>query len=270
MPELPEVETIKKGLEALILEVKILTCKIHCFKLRYPVTSKLETYLKNNRILDIKRHAKYLILKFNNGSLLLHFGMSGKMAIKKNTRRLPHEHMTLKLENKSSIAFIDPRKFGAILWLQDPIESHPLIKNLGLEPFSKKYNKDYLFQITSKRKVSIKELLMNSQVVTGIGNIYASEILFQSNINPNRLAKTMSLEDCHKICLASKSVLKKAIKAGGTSLRDYRTLDSHVGYFKQKLKVYGRGGENCLICKNHIKKIRQNNRSTYYCDVCQI
>ena len=269
MPELPEVETIKNGLKEFCLGTKIISSSIYNYKLRYPILSDLSNLILQKTIIDIKRRAKYLILELNKGILLFHFGMTGKLYITQQCLKQRHMHISLQLANGFFINFYDPRKFGAVIWVNDSLENHFLIKNLGVEPFSEKFRYQYLYNECQKRKASIKQLLMNSKIIVGIGNIYASEILFCSNIRPDRLANTISLRETTKLYDSILKILTKAIEAGGTTIKDFRNAKGELGYFAQLLSVYGRSGQNCLKCNEIILKIVQNKRSTYFCPKCQ-
>ena len=269
MPELPEVETIKNGLREFCLGAKIVDSTVYNHKLRYPILSNLRNLMMQRKIVSIERRAKYLILQLDRGSLLFHFGMTGRLSITKTYSKRPHEHMTLQLDNGFIISFCDPRRFGAIIWVDGSFENHFLIKNLGVEPFSEAFQLKFLYKECKIRKISIKQLLMGGKTVVGIGNIYASEILFHSNIRPDRLANTISLKECKKLYKSIVFVLTKAIKAGGTTIRDFRDPEGNLGYFIQLLAVYGKANQNCSKCQQIILKITQNNRSTYYCPKCQ-
>ena len=269
MPELPEVETIKNSLQEICLNTSIINSQVHTYKLRYPVLAHLNNLITNRNILAVERRAKYLILKLANGYLLFHFGMTGRLYVSQQYHKNNHEHLTLQLANGFVISFCDPRRFGAVIWIDPPLEQHTLIKNLGIEPFSKIFQPKYLYEKCRIRKISIKQLLMAGKVVVGIGNIYASEILFYSHIRPDRLTNTLSFEECKKICKFTRLVLTKAIKAGGTSIKDFKNPKSGLGYFTQQLLVYGRAGQNCLQCHHIVLRITQNNRSSFYCPNCQ-
>ncbi|NRA74099.1 MAG: bifunctional DNA-formamidopyrimidine glycosylase/DNA-(apurinic or apyrimidinic site) lyase [Rickettsiales bacterium] len=269
MPELPEVETIKNGLKEFCLGTKIIDTIIYRYKLRYPIASNLSSLISQQYIVNVTRRAKYLVFELERGFLLFHFGMSGKLYVTRQRQEKQHIHLTLRLANDFFISFYDPRRFGAIVWIDNSFENHFLIKNLGAEPFSEVFNHKYLYKKCQKRRVSIKQLLMESKVVVGIGNIYASEILFHSNIKPDRLTNTISLGEAKRIYKATLDILKKAIEAGGTTIRDFRNPKGDLGYFVQLLSVYGKNNQNCPKCDESILKITQNNRSTYYCPQCQ-
>lgn len=269
MPELPEVETIRNGLKDICLNTTITNSRLHTYKLRYSILPNLSDIIAQSTIIAVERRAKYLIFKLDIGYLLFHLGMAGRIYATQQYQKNSHEHMTLYLDNKFVISFCDHRKFGAIIWVDTPLEEHPLIKNLGIEPFAKTFQAMYLYKKCLSRKISIKQLLMEGKAVAGIGNIYASEILFCSNIRPHRLSNTISLKECKKICKCTTSILTRAIEAGGTSIKDFRNTKSGLGYFTQQLLVYGRAGKNCLECHQVILRIIQNNRSSYYCTQCQ-
>ena len=270
MPELPEVETIKNGLKLICQNRSIAKSQIHTYQLRYPVLPNLSNLITKHKILDLQRRAKYIIFKLDNGCLLFHLGMAGRMYATKQYHKNNHEHLTLYLDSSDVISFCDPRRFGAIIWISHPIEKHPLIQNLGVEPFSEAFRVQHLYSSCLKRKISIKQLLMEGKTVAGIGNIYASEILFYSGIKPDRITNTISLDECKKMHKYTKFVLAKAIKAGGTTIRDFRNPKSGLGYFSQQLAVYGRLGENCIKCHEVILRIIQNKRSSFYCSICQV
>jgi formamidopyrimidine-DNA glycosylase len=211
-----------------------------------------------------------LIIRLENGALIVHLGMSGSLRlIGGRTPPKPHEHWDLVLDGGLALRFHDPRRFGSLLWTQDDPHQHPLLKNLAPEPLSAAFNGAYLFRITRKRAVAIKQLIMNSQLVVGVGNIYASEALFRAGISPRRAGRRLTKAETLKLSGAIKAVLKDAIKIGGTTLRDYVNADGAPGYFSQKLFVYERAGERCRMCKATVKQFTQGQRSTYWCAVCQ-
>jgi formamidopyrimidine-DNA glycosylase len=196
--------------------------------------------------------------------------MSGSLRlVSGDTTPKLHDHWDLLLDSGQALRFHDPRRFGSLLWTEaDPAE-HPLLKKLAPEPLSAEFNGDYLFRATRRRSVAIKQLIMNSQLVVGVGNIYASEALFRAGISPRRAARRISKAEADKLARSIKTVLKHAIKIGGTTLRDYVNADGAPGYFSQKLFVYERGGERCRVCKTPVKQFTQGQRSTYWCAVCQ-
>lgn len=270
MPELPEVETTRKGIAPFVVGEVVKDIIIRERQLRWPIPVSLKRSLKNRTIRKLRRRAKYLLFYTDNGCMILHLGMSGSLRI--IDAGLPpekHDHVDIVFESGRSLRFHDPRKFGAILWTtNDPLD-HKLIKHLGPEPLSKEFNTDYLFAKSRKRTQSIKTFVMDSRIVVGVGNIYANEALFMSGINPKREAGKMSKTHIEKLVTNIKRVLKSAIKKGGTTLRDFINGEGKPGYFRNELQVYGREGEPCLHCRQPIKMIRLGQRSTFFCPGCQ-
>ena len=269
MPELPEVETTVRainGFENSTLEKVV----IHNRNLRWKVDKELETLVANKKIYKISRRAKYIIIKLDVYSLMLHLGMSGKLRIQNNKDNFfkKHDHVEFIFKDKK-IIFNDVRRFGS-LHITKNISEHPLISNLGIEPLSRNFNKDYLHAICANSKLNIKKLLMDQKKIVGVGNIYASESLFLASVNPLRPAMSLNISECDEIIKAIKKVLKKAIKMGGTTLKDFYSADGSEGYFKLKLNVYGLDNEPCKKCKHEIKKIVVGQRSTFFCEICQI
>jgi formamidopyrimidine-DNA glycosylase len=216
------------------------------------------------------RRAKYLLLSLESGTLLLHLGMSGNLRlVPADTQRLPHDHFDLVLDSGLALRFNDPRRFGSLLYTSGEPHEHPLLKRLGPEPFSKAFDADYLYRITRGRRVAIKQLLMNSQLVVGVGNIYASEALFRARLRPGRAARTLTRADAARLVRAVRTVLRQAIRSGGTTLRDYLGADGAPGYFRQRLYVYERRGKSCRRCGTAVRAMTQGQRSTYYCPSCQ-
>ena len=239
-------------------------------RLRWPIAAKLEAQLRHQFIRSVDRRAKYLLIHLESGSLIVHLGMSGSLRlVGGGTPPKRHDHWDLVLDTGQTLRFHDPRRFGSLHWTNEDPNNHPLLKKLAPEPFSPDFNADYLFRVTRKRSVAIKQLLMNSQLVVGVGNIYASEALFRSGISPRRAARRITKAEAQKLSRAVKAVLKDAIKIGGTTLRDYVNADGAPGYFRQKLFVYERAGERCRMCEATVKQFTQGQRSTYWCAVCQ-
>ena len=269
MPELPEVETTRKGLEPLITNRKIVSVHIYKNMLRWEIPSHLKNTLKNQSIKKISRRAKYLLVHFDHGQLVMHLGMSGSISVVSSFEPLKkHEHFELKLDNSSSIRFHDPRRFGSILW-QNLNETITLLKNLGPEPLSYEFDNDSLFNSSNGRLRNIKSFIMDSSVVVGVGNIYASESLFLAGISPKREAGKTSKKRFKVLTNSIKNVLTDAINNGGTTLNDFSNVDGNPGYFSLVLNVYGRENMPCLRCSGKIKRIIQNKRATYYCPKCQ-
>ena len=238
--------------------------------MRWRIPRDLPRKLAGQRIVRAGRRAKYLLLSLKSGTLLLHLGMSGNLRlVPADTQRLPHDHFDLVLDSGLALRFNDPRRFGSLLYTSDEPHDHPLLKRLGPEPFSKAFDADYLHRITRGRRVAIKQLLMNSQLVVGVGNIYASEALFRARLRPGRAARTLTRADAARLARAVRTVLRQAISKGGTTLRDYLGADGAPGYFRQRLYVYERRGKSCRRCGTPVRAMTQGQRSTYYCPSCQ-
>jgi formamidopyrimidine-DNA glycosylase len=270
MPELPEVETTRRGLEPHLTGRTILRLTVHDHRLRWPVDAELPQTLAGQRVESVERRAKYLLLRLTHGTVLWHLGMSGSLRIVPSD--LPteaHDHIDLALTSGHTIRFNDPRRFGSLHYVTGDPLIHPLLAKLAPEPFAAAFDAAYLWRASRRRKVSIKQLIMNGQVVTGVGNIYASEVLFQSGIRPRRQARSLTHAETERLVAAIRKVLKQAIRVGGTTLRDYVNPDGNPGYFRQKLFVYERAGEPCRNCGTLIRAFTQGQRSTYYCPTCQ-
>ncbi len=270
MPELPEVETTRRGIAPALEGSQIKELRVRERRLRWPVPDGLESRLRGQPVLSVARRAKYLLLETPEGCAMVHLGMSGSMRIVPvGEQPEKHDHFDIVTDRGEIVRFNDPRRFGSLLWTGTQPETHPLLAELGPEPLSDEFNGDYLWQSARNRKVCIKQHLMNSHVVVGVGNIYASEALFRAGINPKRATGRISRQRMQRLSEAIKSVLREAIEAGGTTLRDYRGGDGKPGYFRQELNVYERSGEPCRICATPIVRIVQGQRATYYCAQCQ-
>jgi formamidopyrimidine-DNA glycosylase len=271
MPELPEVETTCRGIADHVIGHVITKILINNPNLRWPVPAQeLQSSLPGQKITTVKRRAKYILLGCGNGHLIIHLGMSGSLRILKQTSHPEkHDHVEIFFDNGTVLRLRDPRRFGAVLWTDQVIEKHPLIAKLGPEPLEGKFNQEYLFQKTRKRRRSIKNLIMDSHVVVGVGNIYASEALFHAGIRPVRSAARLTKKDCQRLVAEICRVLTQAIAAGGTTLRDFTDSNGNAGYFSQELFVYGREGKSCLLCGNSIKRKLIGQRSSFYCPNCQ-
>ena len=269
MPELPEVETTKRGIEPYLKEQFIQKILIRNNKLRIPLNKNLTKEIINTDIKEIKRRAKYIIVDFINGySVVIHLGMTGNLRVSKKIKYLKHDHIIFNLSSGNVLIYNDVRRFG-LIQIYKTKESFFLLDNNGPDPFEKEANVDYFYDRIKNSNASIKSILLNNKIISGIGNIYASEILFATSISPTRLGKNISYDECKNILKESRKILKMAIKSGGTTLNDYFNAESKPGYFKIQLKVYGRDGEKCQNCKSNISKIIQNNRSTYFCKESQ-
>lgn len=269
MPELPEVETSRRGIEPHILNKKVTDVVIRQKQLRWPIPARLKTGLCEQIIRQVDRRGKYILLRTDAGTAILHLGMSGSLRIlPANTPAEKHDHVDI-VFGKSVLRLRDPRRFGALLWTSAKPLQHKLLSKLGPEPLSDDFNAPYLYQLSRNRKVAIKTLIMNSQVVVGVGNIYASESLFAAGISPLRRADRISLLRYQRLLDAIKDILQRSIAQGGTTLRDFTQQDGKPGYFQQTLNVYGRAQQPCPHCSVAIKQITQAQRSTFYCPQCQ-
>lgn len=270
MPELPEVETTRRGIEPHIKAQKITKIVIRQASLRWPISLTIAKEISNQVIKRVDRRGKYLLIHLSKGTLIIHLGMSGSLRIiPKMTAPEKHDHFDLLLANDFCLRFTDPRRFGCLLWTPDHPDLHPLLRHLGPEPLSSNFTGAYLYQLSRQRKTAIKNFIMDSHVVVGVGNIYANEALFQAGINPKRKSGSISANDYEKIVTSIKQVLTAAIQHGGTTIRNFVGSDNKPGYFKQKLYVYGRGGLACKRCNNLLIELRLGQRSTVYCKNCQ-
>lgn len=270
MPELPEVETTLRGLERPLQGRSIARVVVRNPSLRWPVPANLDALLRGRPIRNLTRRAKYLLVHFEHGVLILHLGMSGRLChLAMDTPPGKHDHVDFVLDNGALVRLCDPRRFGAVLWTDADPQQHPLLCRLGLEPLQDAFSADWLYQQTRSRRAAIKQVLMDSHLVVGVGNIYASESLFRAGINPARAANRVSRAGCERLVQEIKQTLQDAILAGGSSLRDFFGADGNPGYFQQQYFVYGRTNEACRVCGTVIKALRQGQRSTFYCSVCQ-
>ncbi|MCK5664861.1 MAG: bifunctional DNA-formamidopyrimidine glycosylase/DNA-(apurinic or apyrimidinic site) lyase [Thiotrichaceae bacterium] len=270
MPELPEVETTLQGISAHVLNSPITKVTIRNPNLRWPVPEELTTCVTHDKIISIQRRAKYLLLNTAKGTIIIHLGMSGSLRIlPPQTAYEKHDHVEFCFANGNALRLKDPRRFGAVLWTTGAIEEYPLLSHLGVEPLADDFTAELLYQLSRKRKIAIKQFIMDSKIVVGIGNIYANEALFASAIHPKRAAGQISLQRYSKLCGHIKRILELAILQGGTTLKDFVGGTGKPGYFKQELLVYGRKGEPCARCQKPLKEIRQGQRSTVYCTYCQ-
>jgi formamidopyrimidine-DNA glycosylase len=270
MPELPEVETTRRGIAPAVEGRRIAALVVREPRLRWPVPPKLAGEIAGQSVSGVRRRAKYLLIDLERGSLILHLGMSGSVrVVPGDTPLVDHDHIDIQLDSGLLLRFNDPRRFGSLLWTDaDPL-AHPLLRRLAPEPLDATFDGEYLYRASRGRRVAIKQLLMNSQVVVGVGNIYASEALFRARVHPRRAAGRLSRARLKRLARAIKSVLTTAIRVGGTTLRDYVGADGNPGYFRQRLYVYERAGRPCRVCHTPIRQITQGQRSTYFCPRCQ-
>ena len=270
MPELPEVETTRRGIEPFAVGCKILRLMVHEPRLRWRVAKEMAAQVAGQRIRATGRRAKYLLFELDSGTLLLHLGMSGSLRVlPADTARTLHDHIDLVLDSGQSLRFNDPRRLGSLHYTTGPVHEHALLAKLAPEPFDQRFNADYLWSITRRRRVAIKQLLMNSHLVVGVGNIYANEALFRAGIRPQRQARKLSRVEAARLVRAVRTVLRAAIRLGGTTLRDYVGADGVAGYFRQKLFVYERAAQACRVCRTKVRHLNQGQRSSYYCPSCQ-
>ncbi len=270
MPELPEVETTRRGIAPHLSGHRVASVHVREPRLRWPVPPALAQELPGQVIDGVTRRAKFLLLGTSVGHLILHLGMSGSLRIVR--RDLPvqkHDHLDLVMDDGHCLRFHDPRRFGCALWTKDDPFTHPLLRNLGPEPLEFDFNADWLYRLSRRRRVAVKSFLMNSHVVAGVGNIYASEALFLAGIHPSRPSGRISLQRYQRLVMAVREVLEDAIAAGGTTLRDFVDSSGRPGYFSQKLRVYGRQDEPCDQCGGPVRNRAIGQRSTFYCPRCQ-
>jgi len=270
MPELPEVEITRRGLAAHLTGLKIKGVAIRNANLRWPIPINLPNVLTDCTIRSVKRRAKYLLMNFDNGTLIMHLGMSGNLRILPvGDKPQKHDHFDLVLSDGKLMRLHDPRRFGAVLWHSGDVLTHPLLALLGPEPLEDDFNARYLYQVTRGRSASIKQCIMENGIVVGVGNIYANEALFRSGIRPQRSAGKISLPRCTKLVGEIRSTLNEAIDQGGSTLRDFVNSAGQPGYFQQSYWVYGRGSKPCRRCGSIIQRIRQGQRSSFFCRSCQ-
>jgi len=275
MPELPEVETTRRGLLPHLVGATIIDVTVREARLRWPIPAGLKKRIVSRVIHGVARRGKYLLWDVasadGGGFLLCHLGMSGSLfATTASVAPVKHDHVDIVLNvNKTLIRYHDPRRFGAMLWIDGAIPTHPLLDRLGPEPLSDDFDGAHLFRLSRNRAVSVKEFIMNAHVVVGVGNIYASEALFGAGIRPTIAAGRISRARYGLLVAAIRQTLTNAIAAGGTSLRDYVKADGEPGYFQLVTMVYDRAQTPCRVCNTLVKMIRQGQRSTYFCPRCQ-
>jgi formamidopyrimidine-DNA glycosylase len=268
MPELPEVEVTRRGLAPHLTGRIISGVAVREPRLRWPVPRDVLA-LAGRTVKTIRRRGKYLLVDCGDGHLILHLGMSGSLRVlPPETPAGKHDHFDLLLGDRM-LRLRDPRRFGAVLWAAGDAAAHPLLAHLGVEPLSRKLDARRLHALTRAHRTAIKQFLMDGRRIVGVGNIYANESLFRARINPRMPAKRLSLEKSEKLVMAIKDTLRAAIKAGGSSLRDFVGADGAAGYFQSRYWVYDRGGQKCRRCGSLIRRFVQGQRSTYYCPTCQ-
>jgi formamidopyrimidine-DNA glycosylase len=270
MPELPEVETTRRGLEPALTGQRVSHAIVRNRAMREPVPRALERNIAGARIQSVERRAKYLLIVCDRGTLIVHLGMSGRLwLVDANAAPATHDHFDLVLENGATVRLRDPRRFGLVLWQEPDAPTHRLLAHLGPEPFDDAFTGDYLYRQTRTRSAAIKQVIMDGTLVVGVGNIYASEALFRAGINPKVAASRIGRERYVALVEHIRATLQDAIRAGGSSLRDYVGSNGQAGYFQNEHLVYGRSGEPCRQCGTVVRELRQGQRSTFYCPRCQ-
>lgn len=284
MPELPEVETTRRGVEPHVVGHRVRALIVYEPRLRWRVPASLPAKVAGATVTGAQRRAKYLLFPLAGGALeggtgrapgtpatlLVHLGMSGNLRVlPAATPRLTHDHFDILLDSGETLRFNDPRRFGSLHLVEGDPAKHPLLRHLGPEPLEAGFDGKTLWRVSRKRRVAVKQFIMDAKVVVGVGNIYASESLFHAGIRPGRQARGLTRADCDRLAAAIRGVLAKAIEVGGTTLRDYVGVDGNPGYFRQKLFVYEREGEPCRKCGTPVGQRVQGQRSTYWCPACQ-
>jgi formamidopyrimidine-DNA glycosylase len=273
MPELPEVETVVRGLQQTIVGKKFTAIQTSGKTMRMPMPSNIESRLSGCSVSRVRRISKYVVIELDDQqTLVLHLGMSGRVVFHvKHQARQKHDHLICSFDDGSELVFNDARRFGLVALMEaSTVTQHKLFANLGIEPLTEELNGEYLYQVSKSRKTPIKNLIMNANIIVGVGNIYACESLFLSGIKPNRPACDLSLRDCKSLVENIKKVLLAAIESGGSTLRDYAQSSGESGYFQHHFKVYGKEGDECEACQNAIiANMKLAGRSSFYCPECQ-
>jgi formamidopyrimidine-DNA glycosylase len=270
MPELPEVETTRRGLAPHVCGATVTGVVVRNRAMREPVTRNLTRILSGRRIDALERRAKYLLFRAGDGTLIVHLGMSGRLwLVNADTPAATHDHFDLALANGRIVRLRDPRRFGLVLWHKGDPLTHKLLRDIGPEPLSAALNGKWLYRETRTRSGAIKNALMDSHLVAGVGNIYANEALFRARINPRLPARRIGLARYEILVDKIRETLAEAIAAGGSSLRDYVNSAGEAGFFQNRFFVYGRGGDACLACKTPIRSLVLGQRATFYCPRCQ-
>lgn len=269
MPELPEVETTRRGIAPHLQGQRVSRVVVRDRRLRWPIPDDLDARLSGQRIVEVQRRAKYLLINAEAGTLICHLGMSGNLRlVPVDQPPLKHEHVDIELESGVALRYTDPRRFGAMLWSTDP-HAHELLKRLGPEPLTDLFDGERLFQLSRGRMMAVKPFIMDNAVVVGVGNIYATEALFAAGIDPRREAGGVSRARYLRLAQEIKRILANAIERGGTTLRDFIGGDGQPGYFQQELFAYGRGGEPCKVCGRALREVRLGQRASVFCGTCQ-
>ena len=271
MPELPEVETTRRGIEPHVVGHTVARLVVRNPHLRWRITPKLVREFSGQAIQSVTRRGKYLLLGTASGTAILHLGMSGSLRLIPCAQAADaHDHVDIVLDNGDCLRLRDPRRFGALLWTRADPQKHKLLRDLGPEPLSPDFSGDYLFEKSRRRKRAIRDFLLDSRIIAGIGNIYANEALFAAGLRPTRAAGRINRAQYARLIAAIRKTLNRAIRAGGTTLRDFRRSDGNPGYFQLSLNVYGRAGEPCRVCRTPIRTRRLGQRSAFFCPQCQM
>lgn len=270
MPELPEVETACRGIAPHLIGRRITRVVVRERRLRWPVPAALVKRLPGQVVRAVTRRAKYILITTDAGTAILHLGMSGSLRVVDcATPPTRWDHVDLALDDGRCLRLRDPRRFGSLTWTTADPERHPLLRELGPEPLGAGFSGEYLYAASRGRRVAARDFLLNSKVVAGIGNIYANEALYLAGIRPGRAAGRITRVQCHRLATAICTTLERAIRAGGTTLRDFQNADGLPGYFQQTLNVYGRTGQPCPQCRTPVRLLKLGQRSAFYCPTCQ-
>ena len=270
MPELPEVETTRRGIEPHILNKQVKQLVVRRPNLRWPIPEDLEKLIKGKKITAVERRAKYLLLRIGDGAVIIHLGMSGSLRIiKAGEPPMAHDHVDIVFGSGQALRYTDPRRFGCVLWQAGDVMAHRLLASLGPEPLTDDFDGERLFQLSRKRKVPVKTFVMDNATVVGVGNIYVNEALFAAGIRPTLAAGKITRARYVVLADEIKRVLANAIEQGGTTLKDFVGGDGQPGYFQQQLNVYGRGGKPCVACKTPLSEQKIAQRATVFCQRCQ-
>jgi formamidopyrimidine-DNA glycosylase len=271
VPELPEVETVRRGLTPYLLHRRIDAAVVREPRLRWPIRPDLPLRLAGRRIEQLDRRGKYILVRLDSGDrVILHLGMSGRIRVLDPAEPLrKHDHVDWQLDSGRVMRFHDPRRFGAMLWWPAQETEHALLRGMGPEPFSDAFDGAYLYRLSRGRSAAVKSFIMDGRIVVGAGNIYATEALFRAGIRPTRAAGRLTRADCMRLAERIREVLAEAVELGGTTLRDFAGADGESGYFQQQLSVYGRENQACDRCGSLIRRIVIGQRSSFYCPRCQ-
>jgi len=270
LPELPEVETTRRGITPHVAGRRLQRIAVHRATLRWPVPTQALQAARGQRIERVDRRAKYLLLRAATGSVMIHLGMSGSLRVVAGaSARAHHDHVELELDDGQALRLRDPRRFGSIHWLVGADTDHPLLAGLGPEPWSPDFHGDYLYRRSRGRRRAVKAFLMDASIVAGVGNIYATEALFRAGIHPARAAGRVGRHRYARLVTALQTVLEEAIAEGGTTLRDFTSVNGAPGYFRIALAAYGRTGQPCHHCGRRLRATRTDQRATVYCPRCQ-